>query len=94
MNIHVGNLPLDCTEAELRTLFETCGRVESLEIITNIRSNQPLGYGFIVMATEEEGKRCIDTLNGTTFKGKVLAVERANRPQGKRRFSPRKPRFR
>ncbi len=91
MNIHVGNLPLDCTEEELRTLFEGCGAVESIEIITNIRTHQPLGYGFVVMRTDEEGKRSIETLNGQNFKGKAITVAPANRPHGKRKSFHKKP---
>ena len=91
MNIHVGNLPLDCTEQELRTLFETCGVVESIDIITNLRTQQPLGYGFVVMQTEEEGNRSIETLNGKNFKGKVITVAAANRPHGKKKSFRKKP---
>jgi RNA recognition motif-containing protein len=94
MNLHVGNLPLDCTEQELRALFETCGAIESIEIITNIRTHQPLGYGFVVMRTEEEGKRCIETLNGKYLKGKAITISPANRPHGRRKSSFRKPGFR
>lgn len=93
MNIHVGNLPLDCTEQELRTLFQTCGTIESIEIITNIRTHEPLGYGFVVMRTEEEGMAAIETLNGKPMKGKLITVQKANRPHGRRKsFSRRPPR--
>ena len=92
MNIHVGNLPLNLTEQELRALFETCGRVESLEIIINTRTRQPLGYGFVVMQTDEHGARAIETLNGTPLKGKLLAVSAANKPKGRRKTFFKKPR--
>jgi RNA recognition motif-containing protein len=94
MNIHVGNLPIDCTEQELRKLFETCGTIESIEIITNIRTHQPLGYGFVFMKSEEDGKRAIETLNGQSLKGKTITVTPANRPHGRRKSSFRKPGFR
>lgn len=94
MNIHVGNLPLDVTEQELRTLFETCGTIESIDIITNLRTHEPLGYGFVIMQTDEQGLRAIEELNGKTLKGKTIAVTRANRPGGQRRPSSKKPRFR
>jgi cold-inducible RNA-binding protein len=91
MNIHVGNLPLDLTESELKGLFETCGAVQTVEIITNRRTHEPLGYGFVVMQTEEAGKVAISTLNGKPLKGKTITVTAANRPQGKKRPFPRKP---
>jgi RNA recognition motif-containing protein len=92
MNIHVGNLPLELTDRELRAAFEACGTVESVEIITNRRTGEPLGYGFVVMASEEEGMKAIATLNGTTLQGKEIAVTKANRPQGRRRSFRDKPR--
>lgn len=93
MNIHVGNLSPDCTEEDLRTLFETCGEVETVELITNTRTREPLGYGFVVMRTDEAGAAAIERLNNAPLKGKAITVAKANRPEGRRR-SPRRPRFR
>jgi len=91
MNIHVGNLPADLTEQELKAAFESCGTVESAEIITNLRTHEPLGYGFVIMQTEEQGLCAIEKLNGTSLKGKTIAVSRANRPGGRRKSHFRKP---
>jgi RNA recognition motif-containing protein len=92
MNIHVGNLPLDLTEQELRSLFESYGPIESIEIISNLRTKEPLGYGFVMLQSDEQSGRAIETLNGTVLKGKAITVTKANRPGGKRRSSFRKPR--
>ncbi len=94
MNIHVGNLPADLTEQELKTAFESCGAVESVEIITNLRTHEPLGYGFVIMQTEEQGLLAIEKLNGTSLKGKAIAVSRANRPGGRRKSHFKKPQVR
>ena len=94
MNIHVGNLPLDCTEQELQALFEACGKIESLEIITNLRTHEPLGYGFVVMQTDEEGASAIAKLNGAPLKGKLITVTKANRQGGRRKGFSKKPRYR
>lgn len=91
MNIHVGNLPLDLTQDELKHLFETCGVVDSIEIITNRRTHEPLGYGFVVMQTEEAGAMAISTLNGKPLKGKQITVTAANRPHGKKKSFSKKP---
>ena len=92
MNIHVGNLPLDITEQELRALFEPFGTIESIDIISNLRTHEPLGYGFVIMQTDEQGSRAIETLNGTSLKGKAITVSPANRPGGRRKSPFRKPR--
>ena len=91
MNIHVGNLPLDCTEAELRALFEACGAVESIEIITNLRTHEPLGYAFVVTKSDEAGEVAITTLNGKPMKGKLITVGKANRPGGRRKSFSKRP---
>jgi RNA recognition motif-containing protein len=91
MNIHVGNLPVDLTERELRAAFEVFGKVESLEIISNIRTHEPLGYGFVVMEPEEAAIKAIESLNNTQLKGKAITVTKANRPGGKRRSSFKRP---
>lgn len=92
MNIHVGNLPLDLTERELRAAFESFGTIESLEIISNIRTHEPLGYAFVMLHPDEAALKAIETLNNTQLKGKTITVTKANRPGGKRRSSFRKPR--
>ena len=91
MNIHVGNLPPDVTEGELQTLFESCGMVKSVELIINKRTREPLGYGFVVMQTEEAGAKAVTTLNGTSLKGKAITVAAAHRAGGRRKFFPKKP---
>lgn len=91
MNIHVGNLSLDCTEPELRALFESCGAVESVEIITNRRTHEPLGYGFVIMPSDEAGEGAIAALNGKLLKGKMITVTKANRPGGRRKLFAKRP---
>lgn len=92
MNIHVGNLPLDLTEQELRSIFEPCGKIESIEIITNLRTHEPLGYAFVVMPADAEGARAVETLNGKPLKGKMITVAPANRPNGRRKSFSKRPR--
>lgn len=92
MNLHVGNLPVDLTEPELRSVFEPFGVLESLEIITNQRTGEPMGYAFVVMQNEEDGMRAIASLNATALKGKVVTVAAAHRPHGRRKGSFKKPR--
>ena len=89
MNIHVGNLPLHMTDRDLRALFEPCGTVREAEVIINVRTGEPLGYGFVMMESEDDGMKAIATLHGRDIKGKVLAVTIANRKSGRKKFRPR-----
>lgn len=91
MNIHIGNLSAQVTDNDLRTLFAAFGTVETTEVITNQRTGEPLGYGFVIMPVEAEALDAIATLNGKPWGGKILAVTKANRKDGKRKSRfPRK----
>ena len=49
MNIYVGNMSFDVTEADLRSAFEAFGSVTSVNIIKDQYSGQPRGFGFVEM---------------------------------------------
>ena len=84
MNIYVGNLSYEVTEEDLKLAFEPFGKVESANLIKDKYSGQSKGFGFVEMASKEEGQSAIDGLNGTELKGKVLNVNEAH-PRTERR---------
>jgi RNA recognition motif-containing protein len=77
---YVGNMNYDTTEDTLRALFAGVGEVESVSIITDRRSGQSKGFGFVEMATEEQAQAAISQLNGTTLDDRQISVAEA-RPQ-------------
>ena len=84
MNIYVGNLSYEVTEAELRQAFEAFGQVTSIKIITDKFSGMSRGFGFVEMSTKE-GNAAISGLNGKELKGQMLNVNEARpRPKGQR----------
>jgi RNA recognition motif-containing protein len=85
MNIYVGNLSREVTEQELRQEFEAFGKVASVNIIKDRYSGQSRGFGFVEMATKEEGQAAIDGLKGKSLKGRELDVSEARpRTEGRR----------
>jgi len=78
--LYVGNMSYDTTEDTLRALFAGVGEVESVNIITDRRSGQSKGFGFVEMATEEDAQAAISQLNGTTLDDRQITVAEA-RPQ-------------
>ncbi len=85
MNIYVGNLSYEVTEEDLRTSFESFGKVESANIINDKYSGKSKGFGFIEMSTAEEAKAAIEGLNGKELKGRNLNVNEARpRSEGRR----------
>jgi len=83
MNIYVGNLSFKTTEAELRQAFEAFGKVTSVNLITDRETGRPRGFAFVEMASADEGKRAVESLNGSNIGGRSLTVNEAR---------PREPR--
>ena len=79
MNIYVGNLSLDVTEAELRQAFAVFGQVASVSIMNDryIGSGQTRGYGFVEMPLNFQGEAAIAELNGKKLKERVIDVVEA-----------------
>jgi RNA recognition motif-containing protein len=81
--LYVGNVSFQASEEDLKDFFTKIGEVESLKIITDTYTGQSKGFGFIEMASEEDAKNAIDTLNGSTFMERKIIVNEA-RPQRQR----------
>jgi len=77
MNIYVGNLSYSTTEEELRSMFETYGRVDSARIIIDRMTNQSKGFGFVEMANSSEAQAAISGLNGKEMGGRAISVNEA-----------------
>jgi cold-inducible RNA-binding protein len=74
MNIYVGNLSYDTAEEDLRQAFENFGQVSSVNIIADKYSGRSRGFGFVEMATKEEGQTAIAGLNGQELHERKLNV--------------------
>ncbi len=80
MKIYVGNLSYEVTEEDLRLALEQFGQVESVAIIKDKYSGQSKGFGFVEMASKDEGQSAIEGLNGKELKGRTLNVNEARPP--------------
>ncbi len=76
MNLFVGNLSYEVTEADLREAFEEFGPVSSAAVITDRETGRSRGFGFIEMG-DAEAKAAIDGLNDKDLKGRQLNVNEA-----------------
>jgi len=74
MNIYVGNLSWETTEAELRNAFEAYGEVSSASIIKDKNTGRSRGFGFIEMPSDTEGQAAVQALNGFELGGRALKV--------------------
>jgi RNA recognition motif-containing protein len=82
-NIFVGNLSFNTNEDELRQAFEAYGQVDRVSIMTDRDTGRSRGFGFVEMASAEDGEKAIAALNGTQLGGRTINVNEA-RPKAER----------
>ncbi|HXV11279.1 MAG TPA: RNA-binding protein [Burkholderiales bacterium] len=87
MNIFVGNLGPDVTEAEIAELFKPFGQVGSVELMRELFTGKLRGFGFVEMPGKQHSLAAIAGLNGKELAGRPLKVNEARpRPdRGRRR---------
>lgn len=84
MNIYVGNLSFSTTDDEMRQIFEEFGQVTSATVIQDKFSGKSRGFGFVEMASDEEGQKAIEGLHEKEISGRTLKVNEA-RPRTENR---------
>jgi RNA recognition motif-containing protein len=77
MNIFIGNLSRQVTDADLRAAFEAHGTVTSANVIKDKFTGESRGFGFVEMAVQAEAEAAIAALNGKDLKGRALNVAEA-----------------
>jgi len=77
MNIFIGNLSRQVTEADLREAFEAFGTVASANVIKDKFTGESRGFGFVEMAEQTEAQAAITGLNSKDLKGRTLNVQEA-----------------
>jgi RNA recognition motif-containing protein len=82
-NIFVGNLSFNTNEDELRQIFEGYVQVDRVSILTDRDTGRSRGFGFVEMASDEDGEKAITALNGSQIGGRTINVNEA-RPKAER----------
>ncbi len=87
MNIFVGNLPFTVTQADLESMFEEFGTVESAKLITDRETGRSRGFAFVEMANAD-ADTAIKALNGKDMDGRTIKVNQAEdrKPRNPRRY--------
>jgi cold-inducible RNA-binding protein len=77
MKLYVGNLAFQTSSDDLQQLFSQAGTVESASVVEDRETGRSRGFGFVEMATSEEGQKAIEQFNGKEFNGRNLNVNEA-----------------
>ncbi len=87
MNIYIGNLPYNTTEAELIELFSRFGEVIKATLVMDRETGRPRGFGFVEMDNRDAGEKAVEELSGAPFNGRPLTINEA-RPRQPRPYQP------
>lgn len=85
-SIHVGNLSLQVTEEDLRTVFLEYGKVIRVSLPTDRETGRLRGFAFVEMATEAEANAAIADLDGAEWMGREMRVNKARPRREYRRY--------
>ena len=77
MKLYVGNLSFQTSSEDLQQLFSQAGTVESASVVEDRDTGRSRGFGFVEMATKEDGEKAIEQFNGTDLAGRNLTVNEA-----------------
>ncbi len=77
MSIYVGNLAYEVEEADLKEVFAEYGNVKRVYLPTDRETGRKRGFGFVEMSNDAEEDNAITTLDGATWMGRPMKVNKA-----------------
>ena len=77
MKLYVGNLSFSTSSSDLQELFAQAGTVESASVVEDRDTGRSRGFGFVEMASKEEGDAAIAQFHGKEVNGRSLTVNEA-----------------
>jgi RNA recognition motif-containing protein len=82
--VFVGNLAFDTSEETLRDAFAEFGEVVEVRCISDRETGRSRGFAFVTMATAEQAREAIASIDGRLIDGRnVRANEAEDRRDGR-----------
>lgn len=81
MKLLIRNINRNVTQAQLRSMFESCGTVQSCDIVLDKDTGISKGFGFVEMPKPGEAKAATKLLNGKDIEGSKIRVKKADTKQ-------------
>ena len=75
--LFVGGLSWDTTDDGLRQAFASFGEITEAKVITDRDTGRSRGFGFVTFGQEEDAKKAISQMDGTSLDGKTIKVNEA-----------------
>lgn len=77
LKLYVGNIAFEATESDIMDMFGEIGAVGDVFLVKDdIGRNR--GFGFVTMRKKEDGVKAMDVLDGTSFRGRNIAVRESS----------------
>ena len=77
MKLLIRNLSRTTTEADLQTMFESSGIVQSCNLVMDKETGKSKGFAFVEMPSPGEAKAAMKSLNGRNVAGSKIRVKKA-----------------
>ena len=74
MSLYITNLGPEVTEGDLRNLFETQGKVATVEIVKTLTTAEPIGLGIVEMESYSDSIVARKELDGILLKGNSIKI--------------------
>lgn len=81
MTLYIGNLSYEATENDLREVFEKYGAIRRIVLPVDRETGKRRGFAFVELVDETQEAAAIDDLDGATWLGRVLKVNKAKPKQ-------------
>ena len=72
--VHIGNLPFDCTEDDIRNHLKSIGTIENIILEQFDQGKFKRSYAFVAFQNPAQAQKAIDDFDETIFNGKVISV--------------------
>lgn len=80
VKIFVGGFPMNTQEIEIVQLIAIYGKVVTIKIVRDKKTQKSKGYAFLEMATREDADRAIEALNGKAMGSRELTLNVVEAP--------------
>ena len=82
--LFVGGLSWDTTDDGLRQAFASHGEITEAKVITDRDTGRSRGFGFVTFTQDEDAKKAISQMDGTSLDGKTIKVNEAQEKSPRR----------
>ena len=77
VKLYVGNIAFTCHEDDLFEIFSQVGTVGDVSLVRDDEGKNR-GFGFVTMRSKDDGEKAISELDGTSVRGRNIAVRESN----------------